>query len=201
MRPSNNLENKTPSDTSWRIQLVCVKVQAHNSLESPLEYNQDQMPLMNQGSLWSFQPFWELQKCYTVFSRQLCFIRCRRQQLWAVEYRRHSRFTFVENTISNLPKVMRAKFLGSDRLFCFINICKSGSFENLFAMITSLSELYFKFRGLCLYKWNEWFLWTMAEVQAAENHGDEQGLTWYLQAGIYKSIPTWTLLQNSLADA
>ena len=30
MRPSNNLENKTPSDTYWRVQLVCVKVQIHN---------------------------------------------------------------------------------------------------------------------------------------------------------------------------
>ena len=52
MRPSNNLENKTISDTYWRVQLVCVQVQAHSSLEPPLEYNQDQTPLMNQGSLW-----------------------------------------------------------------------------------------------------------------------------------------------------
>ena len=35
MGPSNNLENKTPSDTYWRIQL-CMNVQAH-SLEPPLE--------------------------------------------------------------------------------------------------------------------------------------------------------------------
>ena len=41
MKPSNNLENKTPSDTYWRVQLVCQKVQAHTSLEPPLEYNQD----------------------------------------------------------------------------------------------------------------------------------------------------------------
>ena len=26
--------------------------------------------------------------------------------------RRYSRFTFIENTISNLPKVLRARFLG-----------------------------------------------------------------------------------------
>ena len=54
MRPSNNLENTTPSDPYWRVQLVCMKVEAHSSLEPPLEYNQDQMPLMNQGSLKSF---------------------------------------------------------------------------------------------------------------------------------------------------
>ena len=36
MRPSNNLENKTPPDTYW-VQLVCKKAQAHSSLEPPLE--------------------------------------------------------------------------------------------------------------------------------------------------------------------
>ena len=51
MRPSNNLENKTPSDTYGRVQPVCMKAQAHSSLEPPLEYNQDQRPVMNQGSL------------------------------------------------------------------------------------------------------------------------------------------------------
>ena len=55
MKPSNNLENKAPSDTYWRVQLVCKKVQAHSFLEPPLEYNQDQMPLTNEGSLWPFK--------------------------------------------------------------------------------------------------------------------------------------------------
>ena len=52
MRPSSKLENKIVSDTYWRIQLVCVKRQAHTSSEPPLEYNQDLMPLTNQGWLW-----------------------------------------------------------------------------------------------------------------------------------------------------
>ena len=51
MRPFNILENKTLSDTDWRVQLVRMKVQADCSLESPLEYNQDQTPLMNQDLL------------------------------------------------------------------------------------------------------------------------------------------------------
>ena len=46
----------------------------------------------------------------------------------------------------------------------------------------------------------KWFLHTMAAAQAAENHGDEWGLTWYIQWGIYTSIPTWTHSQNSLAE-
>ena len=40
---------------------------------------------------------------------------------------------------------MKAKFLGSDLLFCFISICKLGSFKNLSATINSLSKLYFRF--------------------------------------------------------
>ena len=87
-----------------------------------------------------------------VFSMQFCFIRCRRQHLPAVEYRRYSRSTFVENTKSNLPKVTRATFLGSNGLFCFISICKFGSFQNPIAMITSLSELYFRSRRFILLK-------------------------------------------------
>ena len=45
MKLSNNLENKTPLGTYWRVKLVCEKVHAHSSLEAALEYNQDQMPL------------------------------------------------------------------------------------------------------------------------------------------------------------
>ena len=41
----------------------------------------------------------------------------------------------------------------------------------------------------------------MAAAWAAENHGDEWGLTWYFLCGIYTSIPTWTHWQNSLAAA
>ena len=41
----------------------------------------------------------------------------------------------------------------------------------------------------------------MAAAQAAENHGDEWGLTWYFLWGICKSIPTWTHSQNSQVEA
>ena len=80
------------------------------------------------------------------FSAQFCFTRCRKQNLWAVEKKRYSRFNFVENNISNSPKVLRVWFLGSNWLFCFISICKFDSFKNPFATITSLSELYLRIR-------------------------------------------------------
>ena len=72
----------------------------------------------------------------------------RSQHFWTTESRRYSRFTFVENTISKLAKVPRAKFLGSDS--CFNSICKFGSFKNPFAIITNLSELPFRFRRFIL---------------------------------------------------
>ena len=37
----------------------------------------------------------------------------------------------------------------------------------------------------------------MAAAQAAENEGDEWGLTWYFCWGIFASIPTWIHSQNS----
>ena len=49
MKLFNNLEDKTPSGTYWRVQLVCSEVQAHSSLEPALEYNQDQISVTNQG--------------------------------------------------------------------------------------------------------------------------------------------------------
>ena len=55
-----------------------------------------------------------------------------------------------ENTISNSPKVTRAKFLGSNGLFCFISICKFGSFKNPFTTIASLSELFRRFKRVNL---------------------------------------------------
>ena len=66
MKPSNNLENKTPSDTYWRVQLVCKKVQAHSSLEPLIEYNKDKAPLVNQGSLGTF---WNITQ-FKISSRQ-----------------------------------------------------------------------------------------------------------------------------------
>ena len=51
------------------------------------------------------------------------------------------------------------------------------------------------------YKWKKWFLWAMTAAQAVENHGDDWGLPWYFQWGIYTSIPTWIHSQNSRAAA
>ena len=54
MKPSNNMKNKIPSDTYWRVELVCTKVWTHSSLEPQLQYNHDQIPLRYQDLLWPF---------------------------------------------------------------------------------------------------------------------------------------------------
>ena len=160
-----------------------MKVQAHSSLEPPLEYNQDQTLLMNQGSLTNLGVMEILCSFRLVLegktgkeipeSSGLEFLEKFLANNFAISdaednsfgplnrggiadlpllrTRRYSRFTFVENTISNSPKVPRAKFLGSDGLFCFSSIYKFGSFKNPFAMITSLSELYFRLRRFILF--------------------------------------------------
>ena len=56
METFNNMENKTPSDTYRRVQLVCMKVQAHSYLELPQEFNQNHTTLINEGLLWPFRP-------------------------------------------------------------------------------------------------------------------------------------------------
>ena len=47
-------------------------------------------------------------------------------------------------------KSLTVRFLGSDRPFCLISICKFGSFKNPYIAITSLSEISFRFRRYIL---------------------------------------------------
>ena len=49
-----------------------------------------------------------------------------------------SQIAFVDNAISNLPKVLKVKFLEGDGPSCFISTCKFGSFKKPFPTITSL---------------------------------------------------------------
>ena len=98
-------------------------------------------------------------------------------------FSRYSRITFIENAISNSPKITRSKSPESDRLLCIISIIKFGSFKNLFATITNLSAFPFQFRCriILLVQGKKWF-------QAAGNHGDEWGLIWCFWWGIYTPI-------------
>ena len=58
---------------------------------------------------------------------------------------------FIENTIRNSPKVPRAQFLEvMDSFVLVAYVSQFCSFKNPFAVITSLFELFFRFRGFIL---------------------------------------------------
>ena len=61
--------------------------------------------------------------------------------------------------------------------FCFISICKFGSFKTPFAGITSLPELYIGLIDSVGINEKKWFLWDMEAAQAAGNHGNEWHFT------------------------
>ena len=114
---------------------------------------------------------------------------CRRQHLWVIKQRRYSRFTFVENTIVKLPKIPRAKFLGSDGLFVLLAYASLTASRTLLQQLLACPNFTLDSEDVSFwYKQRKWFMWTMATAQAAGNH-------------IYISIPTWTHSQNSQAAA
>ena len=65
MTSFNSLQNKVPSDRYWRVQLECMKIQAHTSWEPAQEY-QDHMSLTNEGWLWTSERTRVLHKDYAV---------------------------------------------------------------------------------------------------------------------------------------
>ena len=124
-----------------------MKVQAHNSLEPSLEYNQDQMPLMNQDSLWPFQPSWELQKYYEVSGKMGKQIpKSSRSEFLEKFLAKNFALSDAEDNTSEhlnrggiadlvLLKTLLAihqkyKFLGSHGVFCSFSTCKFGSLKN-----------------------------------------------------------------------
>ena len=157
MKPPNNLESKTPSDTYCRFQLVCKNVHAHSTLEPPLEYNQDQMPLANQDSLILLTILGVIVICSfrLILEGKTGIEILESSKLESLRNFSGSNFALSDaedNTsgplnkggiadlplletlyIGNSPNVWRAKFLLKNGLFCFISICKFGSFKNPFA--------------------------------------------------------------------
>ena len=69
--------------------------------------------LVLEGKAGKEMPALSRLECLEKFSAN----RCSRQHLRTIKQRRYSWFTFVKNTISSLPKVVRAKFLRSNILF------------------------------------------------------------------------------------
>ena len=74
------------------------------------------------------------------FSKYVCLVRCRRQHLRTIKYKRNSKFIFPKTTISSLPKVARVQVLRGERLLCIISLSTFVRFKNTFSMIISFFE-------------------------------------------------------------
>ena len=145
-----------------------MKVQAHSSLEPPLEYNQDQIDAFDESRfVMTFFTILRVMEIY-IFRSVL-------EGKTGKEIPESSRLEFLEKFLANNFGLSNAEGNTSGPLnrediadlpllrtlsairqksrepsFCevigfFSSICKFGSFKNPFATITSLSELYFRF--------------------------------------------------------
>ena len=137
-KPQFNLKEKDSPGIS--VQLVCRNVQTHISSEPQLEYNHDQVPL-NLGIYRNIMQFrlvlkgkagkeiltLQNQSSQKRFWPKICFIRCCRQHCKQNSY---SRLIFLKNIFNHFPKAILVKFLGTDKLFCFISTSKIGNLNN-----------------------------------------------------------------------
>ena len=139
-----------------------MKAQAHSHFEPSLEYNEDQMPLMNQDLLEFLEK---------ILENNFALSDAEETTSLGLSIEEVSRFSFVEKSISNLPKVLRANFwevMGSFVLLPYPIFAVSRTLlQQLLVCLnfTLDSDLF------CCCKPKA--LQTMAAAQAAEHHGDE----------------------------
>ena len=150
-----------------------MKVQAHSSLEPPLEYNQHQRTFDESRFATTFLTILGVKEI-------LCSFRLVIKGKVGKEIAESSRLEFLEKNLPNsfplsdaedntsgplnrrgiadLPLLRTLLAIRKkppepsfwDELLCFSSICKFGSFKNPFATITSPSEHYFRFRRFSL---------------------------------------------------
>ena len=100
---------------------------------------------------------------------------------------RFSRLTFVQNNISNSRKFMRAWFLGKDRL---CSISKFGSIKNplISLYMQKIYSVVQKKEVITMSHGSSTSCW-----KAAENHGHEWRLAWYLWWGYMHQVQPETI--------
>ena len=92
---------------------------------------------------------------------------------WLLVNEKHNLFTFVEKTAFGTLKEARTKFIGVDKLLCFISISKFGRFDIPLAMIIGLTELWLeRMRSILLVEMKEVIPMTKTAAKAAEIHGN-----------------------------
>ena len=74
------------------------------------------------------------------FSKEFSFLWSRSQNFQTIKQRWNSRLSSNQNTVSNMPKVMRANLLRNNGFLCLLNMAILRRFNNPFTMVTSLSK-------------------------------------------------------------
>ena len=120
----------------------------------------------------------------------------------------YGKFTFVKNTIGNSPKDPKPSFWKVMNPFSFISICKFASLKDTFAMITSLSKLYFKFRRFIFYGlWQlhkqlktmkmskAWLILAMRDKYVNSNLNPLAKFTSSSRSTVFKDVHPWNISQ------
>ena len=190
MRPSNNLENKTLSDTHWRVQMYESSGSLFFSFRLILEGKMGkEMPDSSRLEvLEKFLPDkFALSDAKDNDSKQL--------NGGAI-----ADLPLLRTLLAICQKSWEPSFW--EVIYSFVLLAYLSVAASRILLQLLLDYLNFPLDSedlFCWYKQKKWFQWTMAAAQAAENHGNQWGLTWYFWWGIYTLIPAWTHSQNSLA--
>ena len=102
----------------------------------------------------------------------------------------YSRFTLVENTIVSLAirrKSQEPRFLEVMDSFVLLAYASLAASWTLLQRL--LACLSFTLDSEDLFFWYKRKKWTTTAAQAAENHGDQWGLTWYDEGHIHQFQP------------
>ena len=220
MKPSNNLENKTLSDTCWIVQLVCKKAQFFGTTSTGI---QSELDAFNKSRLVTSIPtiliVMEILRCFRlVQDGKTGKVIPESSRLEFLEKFSANNFALsdVEDSISrplnrgcitNLPllKTLLA-ICQKSREPCFWEVMDFFYYHMqvwhmviTWHTITSLSERYIRVRRFILLVQTKKVI--SMNYSSSTSRWGEWGLTWYLRWGIYTSIPTWSHSQNSLATA
>ena len=87
-----------------------------------------------------------------IFRKQFCFTRSRRSGSI------NSRFIFIENTVSDLPKTREPSFWEVINSSAFISICKFGSLKILLEQLLACQSFTLDWDLFCWYKQRKWLL-------------------------------------------
>ena len=125
-----------------------------------------------------------------VFNKQFCFIRCRRQQLQAVEKRRYSTFTLLKSLLAICQKSWEPSFWEVIDPFVLLAYASLTASRPFLQWLLACVNFTLDSEDIsCWWKWKEWFLWAMVVAKVDENHREDWGLNWYLQWYIHQFQP------------